>query len=345
MILDNFNLSGSITPGFQLILVALHELKKSTGIEGTVGPSQGWDATVTLNLAGSRRSYNCDIKPNIDRFHTLTDLKARSAANDGTLLISRALSYEMASHCRELEIQFIDAAGNAYITDHQGLLVYVAGRKIKDGNLIESEATITPAALRAMFAILSAPAMLNSAYRDLSQAANISVGAIGKIWDTLENRGFIGTTVDGRRIIKAAEALLSEWATGYLSRLRPKLRKLRFSADNPGDILSWNPQLYISAWGGEVAADIVTKHLQPAAYTIYMDMKDGAALSELVKRFRLRADPNGAIEVLDTFWNMNKLPSFPTVPLPLIYADLLGTNDSRNLTVAKQIASAVINHA
>ena len=345
MILDNANSSGSITPGFQLILVALHELKKSTDIDGIVGPSQEGDATVTLNFAGTRLNYDCEVRPTIDRFHTLTDLKARSSANDNTLLISRALSYEMALRCRELGIQFIDAAGNAYITNQKGLLIHVAGRKINAGNLIAPEATITPAALRVMFAILSDPATLNSAYRDLSLSANISVGAIGKIWDTLENRGFIGTTSDGRRMIKAAEPLLSEWATGYLSRLRPKLRKLRFSTDNPSDILAWNPEPAISAWGGEVAADIVTKHLKPATYTIYMDMKDGAALSNLAKRFRLRADPNGAIEIVDTFWSMNKLPSFPTVPLPLIYADLLGTNDSRNLSVAKQIASVVVGHA
>ena len=36
--------------------------------------------------------------------------------------------------------------------------------------------------------------------------------------------------------------------------------------------------------------------------------------------------------------------SFPTVPLDLVYADLLGTHDPRNFTVARQIAREVIDH-
>jgi hypothetical protein len=206
--------------------------------------------------------------------------------------------------------------------------------------------TITPAAVRMMFAFLAIPSMLNAPYRDISVSVQVSTGAIGKIFEVLEARGFIGVAPDGRRIITSPELMLGEWATGYLSRLRPKLKKFRFTISNPNDFLGWNPGLRVSAWGGEVAAQMLTKHLNPATFTIYVDMEaEVRALPDLVQRHRLRADPHGPIEVVQPFWNMDYFAdSFPTVPLHLVYADLLGTQDPRNLTVASQLSREVIQH-
>ncbi len=107
----------------------------------------------------------------------------------------------------------------------------------------------------------------------------------------------------------------------------------------------WTPEMRVSAWGGEVAADKITGHLKPSALTIYMDMEDPRNLAECVQRFKLRADPQGTIDVVRAFWNMDRFSdTFPTVPLHLVYADLLATNDSRNLVVAKQVYQQVIAH-
>jgi hypothetical protein len=144
--------------------------------------------------------------------------------------------------------------------------------------------------------------------------------------------------------------MLSEWATGYMSRLRPKLRKFRFSSANPSHFhMGWDAQLRVSAralWGGEVAAEKITKHLNPATFSIYLDMeKEPSALPDMVRQFQLRADPRGPIEVVQPFWNTDYFAeSFPTVPLHLVYADLLGTNEPRNLSLASQIARDVIKH-
>ncbi len=101
----------------------------------------------------------------------------------------------------------------------------------------------------------------------------------------------------------------------------------------------------ISAWGGEVAAEIISGHLTPATLTMYMELDDLRNVSDHVKRFKLRAEPQGPIEIVEAFWNMDCFTnSFPTVPLHLVYADLLATNDARNLVVAKQIYQKVIDH-
>ncbi len=332
-----------------LIADALRGLHDSTGISGgmLLEDAGGIGAAVELAVARRKLQYRCELKQKIDRYLVLDDLKARSTLDQSTLLVTGPLTEAMASRCRELDIQFIDTAGNAYVTDGEGILINVMGRKLDKGSRYAArEMTITPAAIRMMFAFLAKPSMLNAPYRDISLSVRVSTGAIGKVFEVLEARGFIGTATDGRRILISPELMLSEWATGYMSRLRPKLQKFRFTAPDSASILSWRPGVRVSAWGGEVAAQLVTQHLNPATFTMYIDMEDDAReLPGLVQRYRLRADPQGALEVVQPFWNMDYFcDSFPTVPLHLIYADLLGTQDPRNLAVASQISREVIKH-
>lgn len=332
-----------------LIADALRGLQDSTGIAGKIllRDVGGNTAAVALEVAGKTLQYRCEFRQKIDRFPVLDDLKARSVVNRSTLLVAGPLTDALASRCRELDIQFIDMAGNAYVTDGAGILINVMGRKLEKGALLGvREMTITPAAVRMMFAFLANPSMLNAPYRDIAASVQVSTGAIGKIFEVLEARGFTGTAPDGRRMITSPELMLSEWATGYLSRLRPKLKKFRFTTSNPTDFLSWNPGLGVSAWAGEVAAHMRAKHLNPVTFTIYLDMEaEARGLPDLVQQYRLRANPHGPIEVVQPFWNMDYFcESFPTVPLHLVYADLLGTQDPRNLAVASQISREVIQH-
>ncbi len=219
-----------------LIEDALGGLREATGIAGKrlIDNVGGTQVAVALEVAGKTLHYRCELKQKIDRYLVLDDLKARSVVDQSTLLVSGPLTDAMASRCRELDIQFIDTAGNAYVTDGQGILINVTGRKLEKGSLFaEREMTITPAAIRMMFAFLASPSMLNAPYRDISISTRVSTGAIGKVLEVLDARGFIGTAPDGRRIIISPEVMLSEWATGYMSRLRPKLKKFRFTTPDP----------------------------------------------------------------------------------------------------------------
>jgi hypothetical protein len=143
-----------------------------------------------------------------------------------------------------------------------------------------------------------------------------------------------------------ANRLLEEWVTTFPIRLRPKLNPRRFRAPDPG----WWEQARLpdgARWGGEVAAARLTDHLKPAAATIYLEpAKTREALATLVPEHRLRADPQGTVEVLDAFW---KLPEQGTpgdlVPPLLVYADLMATLDPRNLEVARRIREQYIEHA
>lgn len=331
----------------EIIGEALSGLLASTGITGELIRNDATNAgDVALRVAGTRLRYAYEVKRHIDRSAMLDDFKARSTPNRNTLLVCPALTNTMATRCRELDLQFIDTAGNAYLTNKEGILINVMGRKPDKTLAINSDASITPAALRMMFAFLAQPSMLNASYREISSSVQVSTGAIGKALEAMEGRGFIGTTPQGIRIVNSAELMLSEWATGYISRIKPKLKKFRFTAPDPTNLIkNWTPELRRSAWSGEVAAEKVTSHLNPSTATIYMDIDNNRDLPDMVKRLKLHGDPNGTIEIVQAFWNMDFFfENFPTVPLHLIYAELLGTNDPRNLLVAKQLYTQVIDH-
>ena len=134
--------------------------------------------------------------------------------------------------------------------------------------------------------------------------------------------------------------------TAHAERLRPKLNPRRFRAPDPG----WWQQARLpdgARWGGEVAAAKLTDYLKPAAATIYLKpARARDTLDRLVQEHRLRADPQGNVEILDAFW---ALPEEGTpgdlVPPLLVYADLMATLDPRNLEIAKRIREQYIEHA
>jgi len=335
-----------------LVAKALDELNNSAGIAGEILPAvdsdSDTDASVLLRIGGQKLRYRCEVKNKVDRYSLLLDLIDRPGAMQNTLLVSHTLSQDMANRCRELGLQFMDMAGNAYINDGKGIYIYVSGRRgNEDARATANDATMTPATLKMMFAFLADPALLNAPYRDISIRALVSTGAIGKVFDTLEARRLIATTADGKRMIRSPQLFLNEWASGYASRLKPKLKKIRFAINDIEKFHYWNPGFRLSAWGwsGEVGAMHLTKHLQPEECTVYMNMDNSHELKEMVKQFRLRADPEGRIEVVEMFWNSDYFTKwFPTVPPHLIYADLIATQDSRNIAVAQLISSEVIEH-
>jgi hypothetical protein len=341
--MNNLFVTGNETAFVASALAALHD---STNIQGELldTSNDDTDAQVLLTINGRKLRYDCEIKKKVDRYALPLNLLNRLGNAQRTLLISSPLSPDMANRCRDIGLQFIDTAGNAYINDGAGIYVYVTGRRGDAELQFTANNTMTPAALKMMFAALAEPTLLNAPYRDISIQARISTGAISKAFDTLESRELIGSTASGKRMIRTPELFLNEWASGYAGRLKPKLRKYRFATDNFDFVLNLRPERGLSAFGGERAA-MELGYLKPEECTIYVDMDDPHALKNIVKNFRLRADPQGRVEIVEMFWSPDHFTdSFPTVSHHLIYADLMATHDSRNIAVARQIMPRIIQH-
>ena len=308
------------------------------------------DAAIQIEANGRRFRFLAEIKT-VDRAVALGGAKHQlEAYGQPGILVAPYLTPELADQCRRrLDLNFIDTAGNAYVRA-PGLFVFVRGERAPAHRVtavgVRGRGTVT--ALRVLFALLCKPELVNAPYRDIVAAAGVALGAVGWVFFDLQQRGYItgGLRNRNRRLLERMR-LLDEWVTNFPIKLRPKLNPRRFHAPDPG----WWQQARLergARWGGEVAAARLTNYLKPAASTMYLDPQHRReALATLVKRHRLRADPNGNVEILDTFWNFQHPPETPPdlVPPLLVYADLMATLDPRNLEVAKRIRAEYLEDA
>lgn len=334
-----------------ILLRALEALHRTTGITGNIIErepiiAQGFraDARVEVEANGQCYGYIAEIK-RIDRFATLGDVKNQCARyGDQLLLVAPRVTTEIAEKCRELDLQFIDTAGNAYLRGH-GLFVLVKGQRPIEGEDFQlkeqqGKRAGTATNLRVFFALLCKPELLNAPYRDINQAAGVALGTVGWVFFDLNARGYItGGKGKGDRVLLERQRLVQEWVTNYPIKLRPKLNPRRFRAPKTDWWKEVDITKYGAQWGAEVAAEKLTGCLRPHALTIYLHKEQGQKnLTRMVAEHKLRADVRGDIEILDAFWDFeNEKPMPETVQPLLAYADLIATLDPRNLEAAKLI--------
>jgi hypothetical protein len=244
-----------------------------------------------------------------------------------------------------MDLYFADAAGNAYLRA-VGLHIYVTGKRKPDDLKTTEQGKITnPAGLRVVFALLCKPELLNATYREIAAAARVALGTVGPVMKELETRRHITPVTEGRaprRRLLDPQRLVQEWVAVYPTVLRPKLNIRRFRAQQTGWTKGLDLQPHHAFWGGEVAANRLLHHLEPQTATIYV--RDTP--KTLIAEYKLRADVNGDVEILDAFWNPNHVPKLgDLVPPILAYADLTTTTDGRDLEAAKMIYDQYIEPA
>jgi hypothetical protein len=304
----------------------------------------GADATIELNVEGKLHEYLVEIK-RIDRFAAIGQIKNQlDRFQRPGLLVGPRITPETADKCRELDVQFIDANGNAYL-HAPGLYVLVKGQRAKanedfGGAAIDAPRGGTATALRVVFVLLCWPRLINAPYREIIQAAGVALGAVGWVFFDLNARGYTtgSQKKDDRRLLER-KRLIDEWVINFPIKLRPKLNTRRFHATDPDWWRKVDIARYGAQWGGEVAADKLTNHLRPNTQTIYMQPEGiNRNLQKIVVENKLRAAMDGEIEILEAFWDFPPDQAMPDIVPPLlVYADLLATMDPRNFEIARMI--------
>jgi hypothetical protein len=288
-----------------------------------------------------------------DKWHFAVEVKARvtrATAGMGklepldreekVLMVTEYVTPPIADLLKDLNIFFIDTAGNAYINEPP-LYVFIKGNKprlmLKDKT---QKRLFKPSGLRVVFTLLNLPEMINKPYRDIAKAADVALGTIGwLVWD-LKEMGFCIEIGKRKRKLVNVKNLFKRWVEAYPEQLRPKLIRERFEATNPNWWKEINLKAYGACWGGEVAAANLTGYLKPARATIYTNEPIG----ELVLKNRLRKAEQGNVEILTLFWDFKyELADRDIVPPILVYADLMATGDHRNIEAAEMIYEKYID--
>lgn len=274
------------------------------------------------------------VVPTIDRTATLFQL-VHELGNQlsGSILLTRYLTPAMANTCRNLGFAFIDAAGNAFFKQGRTHIL-ITGKKPVRQDLRRSRPmrALSSTGLRVVFQLLVRPGALTMTVRELSALAGASIGSVSGVIADLKANGFLAARGKAGLTLLDAHRLSEAWAVSYPLRLRPRLVVGRFRTPAPewwkaADLAPCRAQ-----WSGEVAAALLTQEFGPATATIYASEDPKG----VVGRFRLKADPEGTVELLKAFWDPSglELPDPRAVPPLIAYADLLNLGDPRAAVAA-----------
>jgi len=125
--------------------------------------------------------------------------------------------------------------------------------------------------------------------------------------------------------------------------LKPALHLGNFKFWNDNNFTDWQTlpvKPGETMWGGEPAAELITNYLNPEILTIYTEEKKAA----LIPKWKLIPAENGNVRLYEKFWNDPKTDHLPYVPLLLVYADLMITDDPRCVETAEMIYNQHLKH-
>lgn len=306
-------------------------------------------AAISLRRGEVSHRYAVECRRAVRTASDLSVVRAQLQERAPGLLVTIYLTPALAAHCREMGLQFIDTAGNTYL-DAPGLFVFVSGQTPPD-SVVRPAVRISgnPSSQRMVFALLCQPELLQATYREIARVSGIALGSVGAVFNGLSARGWLlETRQDERRRLTAPDRLLDEWVANYPTILRHRLNPRRFGAPAADWWQAVNVAELGGHWSGEVAAAAMVGGIRPASQTLYVAPgKMAAALQALAHRHKLRPDPDGAVEVLESFWDpsIDNAERPDLAPAVLVYADLMATLHADHLAVATQLRRARIKDA
>jgi hypothetical protein len=278
--------------------------------------------------------FICEIKGNITNANINTVLRQLSEYkkihDKPVLLVAKYIYPELMNEFTNHDINILDSAGNCIIRQDNFLLI-VKGQK----NVLAKEMTdraFQETGIKLIFHFLLHPASVTLPYRTIQEKTNISLGTIKNVMEELAANRFILKTNQGR-FLKNRKKLLERWVMAYNQTLKPKLLldQMTFRSNEKRDkwlTMNLPEGMY---WGGESGANQIDSYLYPGTFDIYSEVPAKALLPT---GFVLPKE-DGEIKIYQKFWSDK--PENKIVPALLIYADLMGSGNSRCLETAQKI--------
>lgn len=305
----------------ELFHEAINQLKATTANEGIAID----DLNQTVSINGIR--FCCTIKKNISNANilsTIGSMKSESILKkEPMILITNKIYPKLANQLAESNISWVDKVGNCDIR-HKSLILKIVGQKNNMPSKTNATSKTNEASIKLILFFLQTPDVINLSYREIQEKVGFSLGTITKAFDLLKAKNFLVQTEKGRKIAMREE-LIEWWQQQYNEYLKPKLLISRMAFRSPEARKNWKdmelPQgMY---WGGDCGANLLDGYLIPGEFELYSDVVS----TQLLRTGAVTTNPQGEIKIYKKFWigeNEQKL-----APTLVVYADLMGTGDSR----------------
>lgn len=304
------------------LVAQLRELGLDVQVE-PARPGQAGVRPAALHVArgGSARAYEL-------RYGATVPLAAAGADGPPVFVHANFVGARSSDTFRRAGVQYLDAAGNAWI-EFGDVFIDVRGRPRLDGAAPATRVAgnlFSTGRAQVVFALLAWPHLWQASQRDISKAAGVSVGQVNATLKLLRDARY---GVGGVR--PGAADLLDLWAAAFPTGLAHRLTLATYRGEIGRAKIDADGQVFVS---GEGAA---TDLLRPTSLTIYVaDLDPGLPV---VNRWRSDGEPN--IVVRRKFWTAPGLADtapadIELAPWPLVYADLLASEDPRVRSTASE---------
>lgn len=321
------------TPTDNLLETAL-ATAQTLGIPAKLEPlaDSNADAVIRVGRGRGARRYLAQIKRGLRPATVGAVLHRIKAHDEPGLLIADYVTPPMADTLKAQGVAFLDAAGNAFL-DQPPIYVWVKGERPREKHPdgVPTGRAFRTGGLKILFALLCHPEWIDRPYREIAAEAGVAHGTVGWVMADLREMGF-AAEVDGKRRLMQRDRLLRQWAEAYARTLRPRLVIQRYRTTLDAWWKMLDVRKYDVQFAGEVAAERITGQLRPQTITLYTPKADPRLLLD----FKLQQDAAGPVELVKRFWTFDR-DNAPTVPLPLVYADLVMTGDARCFDAAEAI--------
>lgn len=299
----------------------------------------GIDAKVKLHLLNEQLEFYVLFRKEI-RKHQLPKILEIATAHAPFLLIAEKLSPKIKARLIDKEINWLDAAGNIFVItkNHYILVDRHDANHLSAKRERHQDRAFTKTGLKVIFLFLQNEAWLQKTYREIAQEANVALGTISYVFNGLEKRGYLVKKNSNTYELVQKEKIIDTWITAFETKLKPKLEIGNFTFIDQDTANNWKniPLDDQSVWGGEAGGDLLTGMIRPQILTLYTTNDRG----NLMKKLRVKPDPNGEIQVLSPYWRIQA--GEKTAPPLVIYSDLMLTGEQRNFQIAKEIYARFI---
>ncbi len=327
----------------ELVEKALETLKNAARIEGKWHPAtdKGLDGIIDLRFEGQKvKRYYIEVKREL-RNHDLPKLMNQRNQWPNFMVIAENIFPKIKEELRNANIAYLETNGNMYLWQPPNHQIWIDTNKIETPNKRPAKG-LTKTGLKIVFLILTQETFINRTYRQIAQTAGVALGVVNQTFQTLKNLRLIVPKTKDQYILTEKKTLLDKWLVGYEEKLKPTLHIGNFTFIDRNDFLNWKTMpldLATTTWGGEPAADLLTNYLNPEILTLYTT----EAIGNLTKKYRLVPDKLGKLKIYRRFW-MTTEATTNTVPVLLVYTDLVNAGNPRCAEAAEKIYDEYLRH-
>lgn len=325
----------------EILNLALEALRNKLALPETAvlqkedNPYKNFDAIVQIMNV----DFLCEVKNTVTTA-TIGNIASRlkvlaTQEKQPLLLVAKYITPTVMDELASNGINTLDCAGNCHIRYEKGnkVIFHLTNKGEKNTFMTEKPYPVfQEAGLKIIFYLLQDIVNAGKPYREIQIATGVSLGAIKNVFNVLVERNFI-LLINSKRILKNKNVLFNLWVENYNQVLKPKLLLGKMSFRTNDRRINWSALKLPEGmyWGGEGGANRIDDYLEPGAFDIYTDIP----AANLLKTGMVMQNENGEIRIYQKFWKWetdNQL-----VPLILIYADLMGSGNSRCIEMAERL--------